>query len=44
MALVSLYPLKAAAESFEENKEVLDLAFTLLPPEAAFSIEAHGVS
>ncbi len=33
-----------SSDTFEENKEVLDLAFTLLPPEAAFSIEAHGVS
>jgi hypothetical protein len=32
-----------SADTFEEKKEVLDLAFTLLPPEAASSIEAHGV-
>jgi hypothetical protein len=28
-------------DSFSEKKEVLDLAFTILPPDAASSIEAH---
>jgi hypothetical protein len=32
-----------SSDSFSEKKEVLDLAFTILPPNAAFSIEAHGV-
>lgn len=32
-----------SSDSFSEKKEVLDLAFTILPPDAAFSIEAHGV-
>lgn len=30
-------------DSFSEKKEVFDLAFTVLPPEAAASIEAHSV-
>lgn len=32
-----------SSDSFSEKKEVLDLAFTILPPDAATSIEAHGV-
>jgi hypothetical protein len=32
-----------SSDSFGEKKEVLDLAFTLLPPDMASSIEAHGV-
>jgi hypothetical protein len=32
-----------SSDTFEERKEVLDLAFTLLPPETASAIEAHGV-
>ncbi|TFV37105.1 hypothetical protein E4K66_20605 [Bradyrhizobium frederickii] len=30
-----------SSDSFSEKKEVLDLAFTILPPDAASSIEAH---
>lgn len=32
-----------SSDSFEENKEVIDLAFTMLPPDIASSIEAQGV-
>jgi|GEM_PF-6334958 len=32
-----------SSDSFSEKKEVLDLAFTILPPDVAISIEAHGV-
>ena len=32
-----------SSDTFTESKEVLDLAFTELPPDAAFSIEAQGV-
>jgi hypothetical protein len=32
-----------SSDTFTESKEVLDLAFTQLPPDAAFSIEAQGV-
>lgn len=32
-----------SSDSFEDGKEVLDLAFTMLPPEAASSVEANGV-
>ncbi|MCP3414228.1 hypothetical protein NLM16_08960 [Bradyrhizobium brasilense] len=31
-----------SSDSFAEDKEVLDLAFTALPPNVASSIEAHG--
>jgi hypothetical protein len=30
-------------DSFEGRKEVIDLAFTMLPPDIASSIEAQGV-
>jgi len=32
-----------SSDTFTESKEVLDLAFTQLPPDAAISIEAQGV-
>jgi hypothetical protein len=32
-----------SGDSFSDKKEAFDLAFTMLPPEAASSIEAHGV-
>ena len=32
-----------SSDSFEEKKEVIDLAFTMLPPDIASSIEAQGV-
>jgi hypothetical protein len=32
-----------SSDSFSEKKEVFDLAFTVLPPDAAISIEAHSV-
>ncbi len=32
-----------SSDSFGEKKEVLDLAFTMLPPETASSVEANGV-
>jgi hypothetical protein len=32
-----------SSDSFGERKEVLDLAFTMLPPETASSVEANGV-
>jgi hypothetical protein len=32
-----------SGDSFEEKKEVVDLAFTMLPPDIASSIEAQGV-
>lgn len=31
-----------SSDTFEESKEVLDLAFTLLPPDAASALEAQG--
>jgi hypothetical protein len=33
----------ASSASFEDGKEVLDLAFTMLPPDIASSIEAQGL-
>ena len=33
-----------SSDSFEESKEVLDIAFTQLPPDAASPIEAHAAS
>jgi hypothetical protein len=33
----------ASSDSFKDGKEVLDLAFTMLPPELAASIQAQGV-
>src|SRR6185312_16060511 len=32
-----------SSDTFEERKEVFDIAFTHLTPDAASSIEAHGV-
>lgn len=32
-----------SSNSFEDGKEVLDLAFTVLPPDIASSVEANGV-
>src|SRR5262249_49655748 len=32
-----------SSDSFDEKKEVLDLAFTALPPETASSVEANAV-
>ena len=32
-----------SSDTFAEKKEVLDLAFTSLPPDAAASLESHGV-
>jgi hypothetical protein len=32
-----------SSNSFEDSKEVLDLAFTFLPPEVASSVETNGV-
>jgi hypothetical protein len=35
-------PIVQSSDSFEENKEVLDLGFTILPPDEVSSIEALG--